>query len=102
MHQYTLKPVKIDIKRTQLKTKLSESIQSSFKIQFTFFGLPYGRWVNEYTKLGLVNLNFFRVGRVTGNRGTFFGLNISKNSWQKVVVVFCLPWAAGRIRDKMN
>ena len=47
MHQYTLKPVKIDIKRTQLKTKLSESIQSSFKIQFTFFGLPYGRWVNE-------------------------------------------------------
>ena len=48
MHQYTLKPVKIDIKRTQLKTKLSESIQSSFKIQFTFFGLPYGRWVNKF------------------------------------------------------
>ena len=47
MHQYTLKPVKIDIKRTQLKKKLSESIQSSFKIHFTFFGLPYGRCVNE-------------------------------------------------------
>ena len=47
-------------------------------------------------------LNFFRIGQVAGNRGTFFGLNISKNGWQKVVAVFCLPWAAGRIRNEIN
>ena len=38
MHQYTLKPVKVDIKN-KLKTKLSESIQLNYKVQFTFFGL---------------------------------------------------------------
>ena len=53
-------------------------------------------------KLGLANLNFFMVGQVAGIRGTFFGLNISKNGWQKVVAVFCLQWAAGRIGNEIN
>ena len=78
MHQITLKPVKVDIKRTQTKNKLSESIQSNNKIRFNFFGFPHGRLVNGlspifprrsffvvsfymqlYTRLGLANLNFF-------------------------------------------
>ena len=48
MDQYTLKPVKVDIKERKLETKLFKSIQSNYKIQFTFFGLPCGRWVNEW------------------------------------------------------
>ena len=47
-------------------------------------------------------MNFFRVGQVAGNRGTFFDFNISKNGWQKIVVMFCLPRAAGRIRNEIN
>ena len=44
----------------------------------------------------------FKIDRVTGTRGTFFGLNISKNRWQKVVAVFCLPRTTGCIRNKIN
>ena len=53
-------------------------------------------------KFGLANLNFFRLGLVAGNRGTFFGLNNSKNGWQKVVAMFCLQWAADLIRNEIN
>ena len=83
--------------------------------------MPYGRWVTElllpfpragvfrsivlYTIICEIRVSklelFLRVGRATGKR-YFFGLNTSKNGWQKVVVLFCLPWAAGRIRNKIN
>ena len=53
-------------------------------------------------KFRVGKLELFRFGRVTGDRDTFFGLNISKNGCQKVVTVFCLPCAAGRIGNKIN
>ena len=40
-----LEPVKVDIKRTQTKNKTVQK-HSNDKIQFTFFCLPNGRWMN--------------------------------------------------------
>ena len=86
-----LDSVNVDTKRTQTKNK-TVGKYSNDKIQFTFFCLPYRRRVNflrgvflqynfiqihtkeKVCKLGSANLNrsVEKVGRVTGNRGTFF------------------------------
>ena len=76
-----LEPVKVDIKRTQTKNKTVRN-DSNDKIQFTFFCLPdffcstvLYTDTYEMKSLGSAYLNIFlRVGRVTGNRATFFGL----------------------------
>ena len=46
MHQYTLEPVKVDI-----TAKLSESIQSTDKIQSPFFGLAFDLWMNGFSPI---------------------------------------------------
>ena len=42
-----LEPVKVDIKRAQTKNKTVQK-HSNDKIQFTFFCLPNGRWMNGF------------------------------------------------------
>ena len=82
MHQHTLEPAKVDIKRTQTKKKTFRKYSIKF---FTFFDLPHGCLVNGfshisphrsffvvsfymqlYTKFGLASLNCFLGGR-SGN-----------------------------------
>ena len=58
-------------------------------------------YIPLFTKLGSANLNVFRVGQVTGNRGTFLAF-LAKNGWQNVAAMFCFPWATGCIRNEIN
>ena len=50
----------------------------------------------------LANLNLFIAGWEAGNRGTFFDYNFSKNRWQKVVAIFCMPRTTGPMKNKIN